>query len=30
VAANGAKVTIVLQSGQMDGSPRNIFAARLR
>ncbi len=27
-AANGTKPVIVLQSGQMDGSPRNIFATR--
>ncbi len=30
IAANSAKATIVLQSGQMDGTPRNIFATRLR
>ena len=30
VAANGTTPTIVLQSGQLDGSPRNIFATRLR
>ncbi|MEA2026772.1 MAG: hypothetical protein U9O18_08770, partial [Chloroflexota bacterium] len=30
IAANSGKATIVLQSGQMDGTPRNIFATRLR
>jgi hypothetical protein len=30
VAANGKKVTIVVQSGRMDGSPRNVFSSRLR
>lgn len=30
VAADGSTPTIVLQSGQLDGSPRNIFATRLR
>ncbi len=30
VAANRSKLTIVMQSGQLDGSPRNIFATRLR
>ena len=30
IAANGKKISIVFQSGQFDGSPRNIFATRLR
>ena len=30
VAANGKRPVIVLQSGQLDGTPRNIFATRLR
>jgi len=30
IAANGKKATIVVQSGQLDGSPRNVFASRLR
>ena len=30
VAANGSRPTIVMQAGQLDGSPRNITAARLR
>ena len=30
VAANGKNVTIAVQSGQFDGTPRNIFATRLR
>ncbi len=30
VAANRARATIVVQSGQLDGSPRNIYATRLR
>jgi len=30
IAANGKRATIVLQSGQLDGSPRNILVTRLR
>ena len=30
IAAIGKRATIVLQSGQLDGSPRNNYAARLR
>ena len=30
VVANGSRVTVVVQSGQLDGSPRNIYASRLR
>jgi hypothetical protein len=30
VVANGRRVTVVVQSGQLDGSPRHIFASRLR
>jgi hypothetical protein len=30
IAVNGKRATIVLQSGPLDGSPRNLFAARLR
>lgn len=30
LAANGKRATIVLQSGPLDGSPRNIYASRLR
>ena len=30
VVAVGSRVTIVVQSGQLDGSPRHIFASRLR
>ena len=30
LANNQKKVTVVLQSGALDGSPRNIFASRLR
>lgn|GEM_PF-2776993 len=30
IANNGKKATIVVQSGQLDGSPRNVFASRLR
>ena len=30
VAANGKRATIVLQTGQFDGSPRNLVASRLR
>ena len=30
VVANESRVTVVVQSGQLDGSPRNIYASRLR
>ncbi len=30
VAANGKSLTIAVQSGQLDGTPRNIFTTRLR
>lgn len=30
VVANGSRVTVVVQSGQLDGSPRHIYASRLR
>jgi hypothetical protein len=30
IAANDSRVTIVVQVGQLDGSPRNILASRLR
>ncbi len=30
VVANGGRVAVVVQSGQMDGSPRNIYASRRR
>jgi hypothetical protein len=30
IAANGRKVTIVLQSGPLSGSPRNVYATRMR
>jgi hypothetical protein len=30
LAAHGAKVSLVVQSGQLDGSPRHVYASRLR
>lgn len=30
VVSNGSRVTVVVQSGQLDGSPRNIYASRRR
>jgi hypothetical protein len=30
IAANGRQVTIVLQSGPLSGSPRNVYATRMR